>query len=603
MIAFLYYVFIPFSLLASEVPSEEIHSEAQPDTLFSPKELLTSKERQWLDKKQTLTYVYDPDWAPFEWKNDKDTHTGIIADILEIIKNKTGIAITPVNTNTWGESVDLVKSGKVEMFSAITQNTAREDYLNFTSKDIYSYPAVLITRFDDKTVYLDIKKDFKGKTIGIVESSGLGRYIKDNYPEIEYVELPNTQEGFTSIRNNKIDVFAINTVTAKYFIEKKGFDDLKVALKLDYIYHLKIAIRKDMPIEIISILDKSLISISEKELHDIFNKWTQAPIEKETDWQPIFKITSVFLIIVLILIGFNRRLNQKVETKTKALTHKNIELRKLLKEIGARTSESLRAKDETNKSNQSLLIQQEKLASLGRLSANVAHEINTPLGIAKTGLSFHQKLVYELKSDFKDKSLTASDMEDYIDQSEEVMNTINNNLERAIGLAQNFKYTAVDRIDDSQHEHNLCQLVSRITTSMKSEFLREKITYTQSIDQDIQITTQGSDLSQVICNLIMNAVVHAFEGKEDRCIDISAQPEESAIALFITDNGVGVSEDIRNKIFDPFVTTKRNQGGTGLGLNIVQSLIRDRLQGSIELISPPEGGTQWRITLPRKLAV
>ncbi len=610
-IAITSYAIFPLVLLASDPPphtaltpeilntralsTEVLNTGGQLESSFTPKEL------KWLDKKQALTYVYDPDWAPFEWKNDKDKHTGIIADILSLISNKTGLEFTPINTNTWKESVELVKSGKVHMFSAITKNTSREKYLNFTVKDIYSYPAVFITTFDDKTVYINIKKDFKGKKVGIVKSSGLGRYIKENHPNIEYVELANTHAGFTSIRNEEIDIFAINTVTAKYFIEKKGFDDLKIALKLDYLYHLKIAIRKEMPDEIISILNKSLSSLSEEELHSIFIKWTESSPQKVTDWNLIIEIISVSLFIIFILVGFNRRLNKTVTARTMELTINNNELKRVLKEVEEHTAESIRANKEADKANQSLLIHQEKLASLGRVSANIAHEINTPLGIANTGLSFHQDLLQQVKVWVNDKSLTVSAMEDYIEQSEQAIATINTNLQRAIELAKNFKYTAVDRIDDRQHEHNFYQLVSRLTTSMSSEFLLEKITCTLNIDQKLHITTHGSDLSQVIANLIMNAAMHAFEGIKNRCIEVSAHSVNDTIELLIADNGLGVEENIRSSIFEPFVTTKRNQGGTGLGLNIVQNLVQDRLHGTIELISPPKGGTQWRIILPPKL--
>ena len=312
--------------LPSHVP-DETNSESQLKLLFTPEEL------KWLDKKQSLTYVYDPDWAPFEWKDDSDKHTGIIADIINLIKSKAGINLIAVSTDTWEESVNLVKNGKADLFSAITQNKNRETYLNFTSKDIYSYPAALITKFDDKTVYLNIEKDFKSKIIGIVKSSGLGRYIKEKYPELEYIELPTTRDGFTSVQNNNIDMFAINTVTAKYFIEKKGFKDLKIALMLDYVYHLKIAIRKDMPSEIISILNKSLSSIGEQEMNDIINKWTDIPIEKQTDWKLILQISGAFFIVILLLLWSNRRLNLTVEARTEELTHKNIELKKALEEI------------------------------------------------------------------------------------------------------------------------------------------------------------------------------------------------------------------------------------------------------------------------------
>ena len=296
---------------------------SQAELLFTPEEI------QWLKNKQPVTYVYDPDWAPFEWKNNIGNHTGIISDVLNLIKENTGIEFIPVNTDTWDESVELVKNGKADMFSAITQNSTREEHLYFTSRDIYSYPAVLITKFDDKGVYLDPAKDFKGKTIGIVKGSGLGQYIKEKYPELEYVELPATQDGFVSVQNDEIDLFAINTVTAKYYIEKQGFDDLKIALKLDYLYHLKIALRKDLPAEIISILDKSLASISKQELNGIFNKWTEISTEYQTDWKLLLQIAGLLLIVIIFLIINNRRLNLKVEARTEELSNALKEIKTL----------------------------------------------------------------------------------------------------------------------------------------------------------------------------------------------------------------------------------------------------------------------------------
>jgi len=291
--------------------------------------IFTPEESAWLAKKQTVTYVYDPDWAPFEWKNDMNQHDGIIANIMTIVGHKTGIEFIAQNTETWGESVELVKSKKINMFSAITQNSKREKYLNFISSDIISYPAVLVTQFHDRRVYLDMAKDFQDKKIGIVEESGLGNYIKEKYPELNFIMLSSTQEGFESLKNSEIDIFAINAITAKYLIENKYINTIKIAMKLDYIYHLKMAVHKDFPKEIISILDKALNCISQRELNDIFNKWTHAPIEEETDWKLILQIVSAFLFIVLLFILHNRKLQRMIDDRTKKLSILNQKLHDL----------------------------------------------------------------------------------------------------------------------------------------------------------------------------------------------------------------------------------------------------------------------------------
>ncbi len=314
---FLIVFFLPLSLYANNTTINFDDNEIDASFFASS---LTPKELKWLDKKQSLNYVYDPNWAPFEWTNDVAQHTGIISDILHIIKHKTGINLVAVNTKTWDESVKLANDAKIDMFSAITINSDREKYLNFTSKNIFSYSAVLVTKFSDKTVYLDIKKDIKNKKIGIIKSSGLGSHIKEQNPNLNFVEIPSTEEGFSLLSNNEIDLFAINTLTARYFIEKKGFSDLKIVLRLDYTYHLKIAIIKTLPPEIISILDKALNSISEDELIDIFNKWTEISTIKQTDWKFILQLLSFIFILLVFFLWNTRRLNLMVKTRTKELS-------------------------------------------------------------------------------------------------------------------------------------------------------------------------------------------------------------------------------------------------------------------------------------------
>lgn len=253
------------------------------------------------------------------------------------------------------------------------------------------------------------------------------------------------------------------------------------------------------------------------------------------------------------------------------------------------------------KATQDKLIQQEKLASLGGVVAGVAHEINTPLGIAKTGNSLYQNLLKQVKTKFDEKKLTASEMLTHLERSTEVADTVSENLERAIDLVQNFKYAAVDRVDSSVREHNLYELIQRIAQSMHAEFKGHNISVMNEIDQSIIITTYGSDLSQVITNLFSNACIHAFEGDKGGIITIRGKLEGEQIHLYVEDNGMGVDKEIRDKVFDPFVTTKRAKGSTGLGMNIVFNQVTGKLHGSIELQSPEAGGTVWHMELPTKI--
>jgi len=297
-----------FAVLSSQANA----NDNQKEEFF---EQLTRAEKLQANSDHPLIYAYDPDWAPFEWKSELGGHRGIIADLYALLSQKTGLDFIPRNTNSWSEAVEVVRSGKADMFSAITVTDERKEYLNFTSKDIYSYPAVLLTQFDDKQVYLELQEDARDKTIAIVKDSGLGHYVREANPSLKYIEVSSTQKGFDAVVSGKADLFAINAISARYFIEKLYRDELKVAAKLDYIHHLKIAVRKDRAPEIISILDKALATISASEQDEIFKKWTTVETVEVVDWEIIIEISVVFLIVLAFMgwhtINLKRIVNQK----------------------------------------------------------------------------------------------------------------------------------------------------------------------------------------------------------------------------------------------------------------------------------------------------
>jgi len=301
----------------------------------------TKKEKLWLSTNPTISYVYDPDWAPFEWKNDIDQHTGIIADILQLIEQESGIYFHGVNTDTWEESTSLVKAGLVNMYSAVIPNTQRENYMNFSHKDIYRYKSVFVIKKSNELNFKNIPQDLKELKIGLVKGNALGTLLKTEYPELNYYDLSTTHDGFTKLQNEEIDLFCVNEITAKYFINKKGFEDTKIAYKLKYKFHLKIALAKDMPSVALSIIDKVLASISEKELNSIFNKWTEAPQKEKIDLMLYLKLASGILLILLFLLWHNRKLQKLVNNKTSAL---NEALSSLELQVKERTSELSRSK-------------------------------------------------------------------------------------------------------------------------------------------------------------------------------------------------------------------------------------------------------------------
>jgi len=290
------------------------------------KEWISEKEMRFYNnanflKKKELTYVYDPDWKPFEYKDKMShKHMGIIADILSLISSKSGLIFHPVATNTWAESVALLKAHKVDMVSAVPVTPERKKYLHFTKKNIYNYPAVLVTN-KDKT--FAINENFTNKTIGIVKGNSLGQWIEKKYPQAHFILFNNLHDGFEALQNNRINFFGINGVSATYYINVLSFSKCKIYTILDYVFSLKIALLKDVNPEVLALIDEALSQISQKELSDIYHKWTSVQIKREVNYKLIFIIIAVSLLIVIIFLFINKRLNRLVQKRTRQLKELN----------------------------------------------------------------------------------------------------------------------------------------------------------------------------------------------------------------------------------------------------------------------------------------
>ena len=302
-------------------------------------EWISDKDMRYYDnasflRKKEFTYVYDPDWKPFEFKDEMShMHMGIIADLLSLVSTKSGLVFHPVATNSWEESVKLLKDHKVDMVSAVPWTKERAKYLNFSKKDIYSYPAVLVSKNDKKLTFND---DFSQVRIGIVKGNSLGEWIQKKYPKANFILFKNVKDAFEALQNNQIDFFGINGVTANYYIDVMGFSDTHIYTILNYMFHLKIAFLKDVDPEVLALIDEALAKITHKEFSDIYHKWIAIQVKKEVNYKLIFSIIAIALTIILIFIFINKRLNRLVQKRTAQLRDLNENLEQ---KVQARTQE------------------------------------------------------------------------------------------------------------------------------------------------------------------------------------------------------------------------------------------------------------------------
>jgi PAS domain S-box-containing protein len=249
---------------------------------------------------------------------------------------------------------------------------------------------------------------------------------------------------------------------------------------------------------------------------------------------------------------------------------------------------------------QNSLIEAEKLAALGRLVAGVAHEVNNPVGISLTVASSLERKSALFAAEVARGDLRRSSLNEFLETSRDAASQLVANLNRAAELIQSFKQVAADRNYSDQRSFDLGDLTEQVVMSLRPGLRKHNLTLTVDCQPNLTMNSYPGPYGQVLTNLFLNSVAHAFPDGKAGGVDIQVRESgKDNVEIIFSDNGCGMSLDVRRRAFDPFFTTRRDQGGTGLGLHIVYSIVTNRLGGRLDLDSEPGNGTRIQIILPR----
>lgn len=280
----------------------------------------------------------------------------------------------------------------------------------------------------------------------------------------------------------------------------------------------------------------------------------------------------------------NEQLEHNVRVRTQDLQASNLDLQEAI--------ESLRR-------TQRQLVESEKLAALGALVAGVAHEINTPLGVCVTVASHFSDSVTSLEHSYR-AGIRRSDLETFIDDAQQALEIINGNLRRAADLVRSFKQVAVDQGSEERRVFDVADYLGEVLNSLRPELKRQKVAVALDCPPGILLDSYPGVIAQIITNLAINAVQHAFADQSAPQIRISGQLQGEMFILRFEDNGSGMSEDVRQRIFEPFFTTRRSSGGSGLGLHIVHNQVHNTLHGQIDCTAREGGGSCFELRMPAR---
>ena len=269
-------------------------------------------------------------------------------------------------------------------------------------------------------------------------------------------------------------------------------------------------------------------------------------------------------------------------------------------ELLARRWRALDDTIETLQATRNELVENEKMASLGRLVAGFAHELNTPVGVAVGAISHGDETINNLTALLAKDEVTEQELTCQLDYLREGHHLALANLRRAADLVQRFKRTSIDRGSQQKREYHLAELIQDVLTTLNNSLKHTAVSVEVDCPKDLKLYGTPGLLEQVLTNLITNSIGHGFgNGSRSGRIVISARRTATQrLILDYRDDGVGMNDDIRRQAFEPFFTTQRANGGSGLGLYVIYNIISQQMAGTVQIMSTPGAGTRFHIDCP-----
>ena len=534
---------------------------------------LNIEEEDYLNKKNQFTMCVDPDWEPFEILDKKGQHIGIAADIIKLISTKLGIEIKVIPTKSWEESVEFSKTRKCDIMSFLNQTPQRETWLNFT-EPIFNDPNVIIGRAEDKRI--DDLSKIKA-SIAIPKETAMYERFQKDFPNLVIIPVNSEDEAFKFVEEKKADLTVRSMIISAYTIKEKGYFNLKILNQpANYENYLRMGIRNDNLI-LKDILNKAINTITKDDIQNITNKWVAIKYERVEDYTYLWVITTILLIILIfflyrqyLLKHTNNFLKNEILKSTEELQKSNLVLKQKKDELDKLNSSleiKIKNEVEKNKLFQEKLFKADKLASMGEMMSNIAHQWRQPLSMIST-VATGVKIQKEFGT-LKDEELIQN------------MDLINKNAQYLSETINDFRNFI--KGDRKIKTYDLSSTINNFLHIIESSIKKDSIKIILNLDDKIKLDGYPNELIQCLINIFNNAKDAMEETKQKNpLIFITTIVKDNIVKISIKDNAGGIPENIMSKIYDPYFTTKYKSQGTGLGLHMTYKLIDEGMHGKIE---------------------
>ena len=519
---------------------------------------LTPEEKAFLEKNIIKVSVSNS-WEPFTFKSKNNEAIGISAEYWKLIASKLNLKYENSFFQTFNQQIQAIKNKESDLIYSVGETSNRKEFSIF-SKEYAKFPISIVTKKDEN--FIENITLLNNKKIAVGNNFTAHNIIKNKYPNMELILVDSIKEGLELVSKNKAYAFIDIQPVLLYNIGKYGFDDLKVSGNTGLDFNIKFMMRDDYLI-LESILNKAINSISINELNQIIDKWDNVQFQTNFNytlfWQGLFVILVIiaaFIHRTLTLKNLNKTLTLKVEEKTKELYEINKNLENM---VNKKTKELIQKEN--------ILNHQSKMAAMGEMLENIAHQWRQPLSLISTAATGAK-----LKKDFKQ----LSDEEFY-----ETMNIINNSAQHLSNTIDDFRNFFNNDKQITTFDINVP--IEKVLYLISSKLKNREIKIIKNSEK-INISGLSNEFIQVLLNIINNTL-DAFKENDykNKFIFIDAQKKDHKLILKIKDNAGGIKEDIITRIFEPYFTTKHKSQGTGIGLYMSTEIIKKHMNGNLSV--------------------
>jgi len=512
---------------------------------------LTKEELEYISKNRVVKMCIDPDWEPIEFAETSNKYItkGISTDTMNIIGKDLNITFKGIPTDNWSESQRYLKEKKCDILPAATKTKERQEYANFTYPYL-DYNLAIITKSDQG--FVSNLMDIIDKPIARKKGSALISQLEALYPAVNIIEVKDPLESLQMVANGKAYATIATLPVAAHYINKYNLESIGIAGYTNMRLRLSIAVRNDNPL-LLSILDKALASIPLEQHKLISDRWVGRQVMQPFNYGYLLYGLAMLLTIVFLILYRQY----------------------ILKEANKGLASAVKIKTAENLKQQQLLQEQSKLAAMGEMIGAIAHQWRQPLNAL--GLS-----IQNLEYDFSDGHVDKDFIKHYVKKNKETIGFMS----QTIDDFRNFF-----RVDKIKEDFGVKKAIEE-TVSIQEASLKKHNIILSIIGDDFDIYGFRSEFQQVILNIITNA---AYELKNSNIENPKIDIVLGEYTISLIDNATGIEEEIRDRIFEPYFTTKEQGEGTGIGLYMSKVIIEENMGGTLSAVNQKEGGASFII--------